>query len=202
MGYRHNYGYIPKAKLPEIRAEIEKIKENSGTENVTYDIYQYLQKNCVQVTEISKLYWKSVKPIYDVLYKNKTEDFLPEADFEFFLVDNPKFFYDISRAYATMDNNYFKSLINSFDILLKYKDTDIKTLSIDEQVEFYDAKESIETARNLNTFTEKYYINSKVKEESNKPPYDPDLYTVLMAEAFKQHQTFDYENNVICVFAS
>lgn len=129
MGYRHYVGYIPKKDLPEILKEVEELKvkigqpkENESEEVYSdYDVTRFMRGKAIELLNLGKLYWKSQQGIYDLLYKNKTEDFSNE-DTEFFLINDDRFLYNLSVECQKIWTNCLK----------EYKDTLKKAINLDK----------------------------------------------------------------------
>ena len=201
MGYRHYVGYIPKKDLPEIMKEVERLKSLIGTpreddEDDTYsqyDITSYLQDKATSILELGKLYWKNTDPIVKALYDNKGEDYSND-DTEFFFVKGDKLLLDISFAQMQI----WADLMRKWEPIVN-KVLNKEKLTIDEECELLEISELFKQEyRGYD-----YAVRIKEKEVDLEwlKPYFKYQFNYSSVETYQKHMNFDYENNVICVFA-
>ena len=201
MGYRHYIGYIPKKDMDEIMKEVERLKGLIGQPrdddpNYNYDMYDitnYLSDKAITVAELGKLYYLQDETLYDALYKNKGEDYSND-DTEFFFVNGNKLLLDVSYAEMSMWTNYIKKCK---DVIQKVRTgeelTEDDKLMLSEIYRTFDRE--IETLDSANS-------RNRVNWSGNDlEPYYSWQFNYEAVEMFKKHESFDYENNQICVFA-
>lgn len=205
MGYRHYVGYIPKKDLPEILKEVEELKvkigqpkENEPEEVYSdYDVTRFMRGKAIELLNLGKLYWKSQQGIYDLLYKNKTEDFSNE-DTEFFLINDDRFLYNLSVECQKIWTNCLKEYKDTLKKVINLDKVDMNTkCNLPEIYELFDSEiRELETAIEFNKIAEEE--NSKFRDLA---PYNQWQYNYIAVEYFLKHKEFDYENNQLCVFA-
>ncbi len=199
MGYRHYVGYIPKKDMDEIMKEVERLKGLIGQPkedypDETYDMYDitsYLRDKAVKVLELGKLYYSNTDSIYHTLYANKVEDFSNE-DTEFFTINDDKILLHLSYA---MQKIYI-------DYNAKYKDIIDKILQGNKGLTEEEKVHLNELLRDFNE--EQNHYNTAIKTESGGwdfAPYNQYRYDYEACRAYNLHESFDYTDKVMCVFA-
>ena len=148
--------------------------------------------------ELGKLYWSSQQGIYDLLYKNKTEDFSND-DTEFFFINDNRFLYNLSVECQRIWINCLK----------KYKDTLAKSISSKEKLDMDTRSELLEIVQLFDSEINGFVLTEKRLQaiaENNDTPKDLLFfnrwqYNYIAVEYFLKHENFDYENNQLCIFA-
>ena len=201
MGYRHYIGYIPKKDMDEVMKEVERLKgligqprEDFPDDNYDmYDITNYLSDKATTLAELGKLYYSDTDTLYDALYKNKGEDYSND-DTEFFFVNGNKLLLDVSYAEMSMWANYMKECK---DVIRKVRTGE--ELTVDDKLILSDIYETFN--REIVTLD---FANSRNRVNwsgNDLEPYYSWQFNYEAVEMFKKHESFDYENNQICVFA-
>ena len=202
MGYRHYVGYIPKKDLPEIMKEVDRLKNLIGTPKEKYpdetysqyEITSYLQDKATTVLELGKLYYKNTEPIYQALYKNKGEDYSND-DTEFFFVNDNKFLMNIS--YAQME--IWSEIMKKWEPIIA-KILNEEKLTMDENCELLEIKELFNREHDHYDHAVNWWKKTDFGGKDFKPYFDWQ-FNYAAVETFAIHKNFDYENNVLCVFA-
>lgn len=202
MGYRHYVGYIPKKDLPKILEEAERLKSLVGKpreddKDETYSMYEvtsYLTGQAKEILELGKLYYKNTQPIYDVLYKNKAEDY-SSSDTEFFFVNDP----DLLRSISFTQMDIWSELMKKWQLVIDKVIEGKEELTFEEQSDLVEISELFES-ESKNTRFSKRNAAPGVKSEWNKPYFNWQ-FNYAAVETFQKYMDFDSENNAICVFA-
>ena len=193
MGYRHYVGYLPKDKYEEVIAEAKRLEGLIGTPKEDcpddtyskFDVTNYLIEQVQYCEEIGKLYYGNTQPIYDLLYKNKTEDY-SNCDTEFFFINDNNFFINLSIACMDCWNTYTKKLIPVFNKIFNKEE-----LNIADMAEIAELSEMFERDIKQIEFSKKHGLK----------PFDEYRFYHLAQTYYDKYEDFNYEDKLLCVYA-
>lgn len=209
MGYRHYVGYIPKQNIQEVLEHVKHLKSLIGTPRPSldgfivdeddrytdYDITEYLQDAASSLVELGKLYYSNTDPITKVLYDSKGDDYSND-DTEFFFVNDPdhRFLYKLSVASMECWTSFLTKAKASIDSCITTK----TPLSIDQCADLLEVSELFKQEIRSQEFASKCIADSK---QHPFPPFFQYQFNYEAAKIYYIHENFDYENNILCVFA-
>lgn len=197
MGYRYYVGYFSKDKMGEILKEADRLKgligtpkENEEDENYEYyDMFRYLIHSVEKCFEVGKL-WNdtSENDLDNLLHSNIMCDYSDSInkEFEFYIIDNKKFFIQMSYIMQKLWCKYLTPLKEALSGKSKIKKQD----------------ENIEELLRLLTAEIRICENSsKYVGEIDFPPFNSHQYNYLSSYYYEIHKNFDYDKYVLCVYA-
>ena len=194
MGYRYYVGYFSKDKMGEILKEADRLKGLIGTpkedeedENYEYyDVSRYLRHSVESCYEVGKL-WNdtSENDLYNLLHSNILYNYSSDED-EFYIIDNKKFFLQMSYVMQKMWINYLTPLKEALVSKSRTKEQD-------ENIE--------ELLRLLTAEIRICEYSSKYVGEIDFPPFNSYQYNYLSSYYYEIHKNFDYDKYVLCVYA-
>ena len=209
MGYRHYVGYIPKENLQKVLGHVRYLKSVIGTPRVSedgllideddcytdFDVTEYLHDQAFTLIELGKLYYENTDPIYRTLYANKGDDY-SNNDTEFFFINDPdhRFLYNLSVASMECWTNFLRKAKKNLESCISSE----APLTLDQCMELQEINDLFEQEIRCQEFGTKCVAN---KKQHTFSPFSDYQFNYMAAKFYFLHEDFDYENDVLCVFA-